>query len=94
MDLFDGNKFDSSFGASEQAGLSVNTTGLLNSGNAYSVDMVFKFESNDATWENILGVSNRQSDIAFYVEPEITSRSIRLGAAQPCLPLAITTVYR
>lgn len=66
---FDGNKFDSSFGASEQAGLSVNTTGLLNSGNAYSVDMVFKFESNDATWENILGVSNRQSDNAFYVEP-------------------------
>lgn len=54
----------------EQAGLFVNTTSLLTHGNAYSVDMVFQFEaSQSTTWKNIFGVSNRQSDNAFYVEP-------------------------
>ena len=54
---------------SQQAGLYVNTTGLLSNDNAYSVEMVFQFEANQSTWENIFGVSNRQSDNAFYVEP-------------------------
>lgn len=63
---FDGNRLP----PSQQAGLLVNTTGLLNNDNAYSVDMVFQFESDDSTWENIFGVSNRQSDSAFYVEPD------------------------
>ncbi len=31
--------------------------------------MIFQFESNQSSWENIFGVSNRQSDNAFYVEP-------------------------
>jgi hypothetical protein len=62
-------RFDGNQTPSEQAGLSINTTGLLNGDNAYSVDMIFQFEANQASWENILGVSNRQSDNAFYVEP-------------------------
>lgn len=54
---------------SEQAGLYVNTNSLLTHGNAYSVDMTFQFEASQSTWKNIFGVSNRQSDNAFYVEP-------------------------
>jgi hypothetical protein len=52
----------------EQAGLELNTTGLL-SGTAYSVDMVFSFDSDGPSWERILDASNRQSDNGFYVEP-------------------------
>lgn len=61
---FDGNKGP----VNEQAGLSMNTTGLI-AGNAYSVDIVFSFDANDATWERILDASNRSSDNGFYVEP-------------------------
>ncbi|HXC39598.1 MAG TPA: PEP-CTERM sorting domain-containing protein [Burkholderiales bacterium] len=57
------------FPPSLQAGLSVNTTGLLTHGNLYSVDMVFKIDASQSTWKNIFGVSNRTSDNAFYVEP-------------------------
>ncbi len=53
----------------QQAGLEVNTTSLLTNGNLYSVDMVFKIDSSQSSWKNIFGVSNRQSDNAFYVEP-------------------------
>jgi hypothetical protein len=62
-------RFDGNRTPSEQAGLSVDTSGLLDGDNAYSVDIVFQFESNDSTWEHVLGVSNRQSDNALYVEP-------------------------
>lgn len=62
-------RFDGNQTPSQQAGLSIGTVGLLNNDNAYSVDMIFQFESNQSTWENIFGVSNRQSDNAFYVEP-------------------------
>jgi hypothetical protein len=54
---------------SAQAGLVVSTLGLLDNDDAYSIDIVFQFEANDASWENIFGVSNRQSDNAFYVSP-------------------------
>lgn len=62
-------RFDGNSTPSQQAGLSLNTTGLLDADNSYSVDIIFQFESNDSSWENIMGVSNRQSDNAFYVEP-------------------------
>jgi len=52
----------------QQAGLNLNTTGLL-SGTAYSVDLIFSFDSDGPTWERILDASNRQSDNGFYVEP-------------------------
>ena len=62
-------RFDGNQTPSEQAGLSVGTVGLLDGDNAYSVDIVFQFEANQSSWENIFGVSNRQSDNGFYVEP-------------------------
>ncbi len=63
-------KFDGSqFPPTDQAGLSVDTVGLLNMDNAYSIEMVFMFEANQSSWELIAGVSNRTSDNAFYVEP-------------------------
>lgn len=62
---FDGNASPTS----EQAGLVVSTAGLLDNDDAYSIDIVFQFEANVASWENIFGVSNRQSDNAFYVSP-------------------------
>jgi len=62
---FDGNRTP----PSEQAGLYVSTAGLLNGDDAYSIDLVFKFDADQSSWENILGVSNRQSDNAFYVAP-------------------------
>lgn len=62
-------RFDGNLTPSQQAGLYVSSLGLLDSDDAYSVDMVFMFESNQSSWENIFGVSNRQSDNAFYVDP-------------------------
>ena len=53
---------------SQQAGLELNTTSLL-SGTAYSVDLVFSFDSDNRSWKRILDASNRQSDNGFYVEP-------------------------
>ncbi len=61
---YEGNKTPS-----EQAGLLVSTKGLLKDGDAYSVEMIFQFESSQSTWKSIFGISNRQSDNAFYVEP-------------------------
>ena len=55
----------------QQAGVSVATAGLLTTGNAYSVDLIFKFTGPDVTsWESILNTSNRTSDNAFYVQPD------------------------
>jgi hypothetical protein len=52
----------------EQAGLAVNTTGLLTQGNACSVDMIFKFNADNGSWKEMFGVSNRSSDNSFHVE--------------------------
>ena len=47
------------------------------------VDIVFQFESNQSTWENIFGVSNRQSDNArFMWSQETTFRSGQPAAGQ------------
>lgn len=53
--------------AAQQGGLAVSTAGLIT--DAYSVDIVFKFDSNQSSWESIFGVSNLTSDYAFYVDP-------------------------
>jgi len=55
--------------ASQQAGLSVSTLGLLSAADAYTVDMIFKFNADNHTWKSILNTSNRSSDNAFYVAP-------------------------
>ncbi|GHT87642.1 hypothetical protein AGMMS49960_01180 [Betaproteobacteria bacterium] len=59
-------RFAGGQGAPEQGGLAVSTNGLI-TGNAYSVDIVFQFDSHQYGWESILGVSNRVSDAALYV---------------------------
>lgn len=53
----------------QQAGLSLNTTGLLTSNNQYSVETIFQFTERPNTYRRILDVQNRQSDNGFYVDP-------------------------
>ena len=60
---FDGNASP----ATEQAGLSLNTTGLLTPNN-YSVEMVFSFDPT-ANYRRVIDVQDRQSDNGFYVDP-------------------------
>ncbi|MBV8036512.1 hypothetical protein [Roseateles sp.] len=55
--------------ANQQAGLSVSTNGLLTAPNAYTVDMIFKFNVDNGSWKSILNASDRTSDNAFYVSP-------------------------
>lgn len=64
---YDGNPGPAS--PTQQAGLSVNTTGLLDGNDSYSVEMVFQIEASQSSWKEIFGVSNRTSDNSFYVEP-------------------------
>ena len=52
----------------QQAGLTLNTSGLLPS-DFYSVEIVFKFTERDNAWRRIVDVQNRQSDNGFYVDP-------------------------
>ena len=53
----------------DQAGLTLNTTGLLTNNSIYSVEMIFKFTQRQNAWRRILDVENRQSDNGFYVDP-------------------------
>ncbi|XOV89934.1 MAG: LamG-like jellyroll fold domain-containing protein [Pseudomonadota bacterium] len=62
-------RFDGNTTPSQQAGLVLDTTGLLDGDDNYSVDITFRFDVNSSSWENIFGVSNRTSDNAFYVSP-------------------------
>jgi hypothetical protein len=62
-------RFDGNTTSSENAGLYISTLNVFDNNDAYSVEMIFQFEENQSTWENIFGVSNRQSDRAFYVQP-------------------------
>ncbi|MCP5245515.1 MAG: LamG domain-containing protein [Burkholderiales bacterium] len=65
---FDGNRsFD------EQAGLLLFSRSALGNSSAYSVELVFQFEADESDpdrYKVIFGVSNRQDDYAFYVDPE------------------------
>lgn len=61
---YDGNRFPET----EQAGISLDTIGLIPSNN-YSVELVFEFTEKPAAWLRILDVNNRTSDNGFYVEP-------------------------
>lgn len=63
-------RFDgSSSPIGNQAGLELDTTGLLDGDDTYSVEIVFQFEADNGSWKSIFGVSNRTSDNAFYVQP-------------------------
>ena len=54
--------------ATNQAGVTANTTGLVNPG-SYSVDMVVKLTAGTGAWRRLIDVQNRQSDNGFYVDP-------------------------
>ena len=51
----------------QQAGLSLNTTGLISPTN-YSAELVFSFDATSG-WRRIMDVRDRQSDNGFYVDP-------------------------
>ncbi len=53
----------------DQAGLTLDTTGLLSSNSVYSLEMVFKFTERDGAWRRIADVSSRTTDNGFYVSP-------------------------
>lgn len=52
-----------------QAGLSLDVSGLITANDVYSVEMVFKFTERVGAWRRILDVESRQSDNGFYVDP-------------------------
>jgi hypothetical protein len=52
----------------DQAGLTLNTTGLVNP-ESYSVNMILEFTQRDGAWRRLLDTQNRQSDNGFYVDP-------------------------
>lgn len=66
--------------ASDQAGLSLSTAGLLTHNDVYSVEMVFEFTQRDNNWRRILDVDNRQTDNGFYVSPSNTLFVYPVGA--------------
>ncbi len=53
----------------DQAGLTLNTTGLISNPGVYSLEMVFKFTQRDGAWRRIFDTQERQSDNGFYVDP-------------------------
>jgi Concanavalin A-like lectin/glucanases superfamily/PEP-CTERM motif len=53
----------------DQAGLTLNTTGLLTQNNVYSLELVFKFTQGVNAWRRIVDVSSRSTDNGFYVDP-------------------------
>jgi hypothetical protein len=57
------------FPVTAQAGLTLNTAGLITDSSIYSVEMQFKFTERSGAWRRILDVENRQSDNGFYVDP-------------------------
>ena len=52
----------------DQAGLSLDTTGLI-APNLYSVEIVFQFFDRDNAWRRIADGLDRTSDSGFYVDP-------------------------
>src|SRR5471032_854200 len=53
----------------DQAGLTLNTTGLITDPGVYSLEMVFKFTERDNAWRPIFDTGERQTDHGFYVNP-------------------------
>jgi hypothetical protein len=61
--------FNGSHEVTKQAGLTLDTQGLITDSKVYSVEMVFKFTQHDDKYRRILDVAGRQSDSGFYVDP-------------------------
>lgn len=62
-------RFAGNMSPTEQGGLVLNTTGILDLDNAFSIELVFRFDLNNSSWEPLVNVSNRTSDNGFYVDP-------------------------
>lgn len=54
--------------ATDQAGLTVDTTNLLTENN-YTAEMWFKLNERDGAWRRVLDVQDRQSDDGLYINP-------------------------
>lgn len=71
--------------ASQQAGFSLDTTGLVNY-KSYSVALTFEFSSQALTgggWRRIIDTQNRQSDSGFYVGPSNKLEVIQIPTVNP-----------
>ena len=75
----------------QQAGLSLNTTGLLTQN--YSIEMVFKFTDRDGAWRRIIDVQNRQSDKASTLNPAIIYMYSPSRAVQPLTRTTCSTTW-
>lgn len=53
----------------QQGGLTLDTTGLLDSNSAWSAEIDFKFNEKNEAWRRIIDVQDRTSDNGFYVDP-------------------------
>jgi hypothetical protein len=62
---WDGNRSP----VSEQAGLTLDTTGIITDPTAYSLEMVFEFTEDTGSWRRIFDTTGRKADTGFYVEP-------------------------
>ena len=67
----------------DQAGLTLNTSGLLSSNSVYSLELVFKFTDRDNAWRRIVDVSSRQTDDGFYVDPGNNLDIYPVGGGSP-----------
>ena len=54
---------------SQQAGLTLDTTGIITDPTAYSLELVFEFTQDTGTWRRIFDTTGRKADTGFYVEP-------------------------
>lgn len=71
--------------ASQQAGLSLDTSGLVNY-KSYSVALTFEFSTQALTgggWRRIVDTQNRQSDSGFYVGPGNKLEVIQIPTISP-----------
>lgn len=66
-----------------QAGLTLNTTGLLTSNSVYTVELIFKFTERADAWRRIVDVQNRTSDNGFYVDPSNKLNVYPIGGGSP-----------
>jgi len=53
----------------QQAGLTLDTTGIITDPTAYSLELVFEFTQDTGTWRRIFDTTGRKADTGFYVEP-------------------------
>ncbi|MBS0448947.1 MAG: PEP-CTERM sorting domain-containing protein [Proteobacteria bacterium] len=67
----------------DQAGLTLDSTGLLTRNDTYSLEMVFKFTDRENAWRRIVDVSSRQTDDGFYVDPSNNLDVYPIGGGAP-----------